>query len=262
MTDHPRSILPKWDAELYDARHSFVWQRGADLLDLLAPQPGERILDVGCGTGHLTARIAAAGARVTGLDSSPEMIAQARASYPELAFQVADARDFSFDEPFDAVFSNAALHWIRPPEPVIRSIAAALRPSGRFVAELGGRGNVAGLIRGFLEAREAMQLPLDKNFLPWFFPGVAEYTTLLEREGLEVTFAHLFDRLTPLDDGPAGLANWIRMFGAPFTGDLSPDQQKEFLRQAAAILRLDLFRDGRWHADYRRLRILARKPRP
>jgi trans-aconitate methyltransferase len=249
----------KWNAELYDTKHSFVWERGAEVLELLAPQPGERILDVGCGTGHLTARIAAAGARVTGLDQSEEMIAEARRNYPEREFVVADARDFHFDEPFDAVFSNAALHWIREPEPVARSIAAALRPGGRFVAELGGRGNVERLIAGLRQAREAMGLPLEENFQPWYFPGVGEYASLLERQGLEVTFAWLFDRLTPLDDGVAGLANWIRMFGTQFLAELSPEQQRELLRHAADFLRVELFRDGHWLADYRRLRIVARK---
>lgn len=262
MKDESAANSARWDAALYDACHSFVWQRGAELIDLLAPRPGERILDLGCGTGHLTARLAAAGARVTGLDSSPEMIAQARANFPDLPFLFADARDFVFEEPFDAVFSNAALHWIRPPEPVAHCIAAALRLGGRFVAELGGHGNIAGLIEGFLDARAAIGAPLEKDRLPWYFPSIGEYVPLLEREGLEVTFAHLFDRMTSLDDGPAGLANWLRMFGAPFTADLSPAQQKEFLRQAAALLRLDLFRDGSWHADYRRLRIAAvRLPR-
>src|SRR5580700_8966364 len=132
-----------WDSSLYDDRHSFVWRAGASLVELLDPKPGERILDLGCGTGHLTAKIAEAGVEVTGLDSSTSMIAQARQNFPGLKFSLADARDFRFDRPFDAVFSNAALHWIHDAEAVVRSIAAALRPGGRFVLEMGVRGNIA-----------------------------------------------------------------------------------------------------------------------
>jgi trans-aconitate methyltransferase len=249
----------KWNAELYDSKHSFVWERGADVVELLGPRAGERILDVGCGTGHLTARIAASGARVTALDQSAEMIGEARRNYPELEFVVADARDFHFGEPFDAVFSNAALHWIREPEAVARSIAGALKTGGRFVAELGGRGNVERLIDGLRRAREAMGLAVEADFCPWYFPSVGEYASLLEGQGLEVTFARLFDRLTPLEDGVAGLANWIRMFGGDFLAGLDVEQQKELIRQAAGLLRIELFRDGVWHADYRRLRVVAGK---
>ena len=126
-----------WDSTLYDAKHSFVWKHGASLLELLAPKPGERILDLGCGTGHLTAEIAKAGALVVGLDSSPTMIETARSAYPQLTFVEADARNFTLDAPCDAVFSNAALHWIHDADAVARSVHQALKPGGRFVAELG-----------------------------------------------------------------------------------------------------------------------------
>ncbi|MGH9356360.1 MAG: class I SAM-dependent methyltransferase, partial [Terriglobia bacterium] len=123
-----------WDAVLYDAKHSYVWQRGAELLDLLRPEPGEFILDLGCGTGRLTAQIAAAGAETIGLDSSPEMIREAAKLHPGLRFQSGDARDFTFDRPFNAIFSNAALHWVLEPERAVRSISNNLRMGGRFVA--------------------------------------------------------------------------------------------------------------------------------
>jgi SAM-dependent methyltransferase len=142
MAADPPESTNKWDASLYEAKHSFVWERGADLLELLAAQPGERILDLGCGTGHLTARIAEAGADVVGLDSSPEMIAEAKRNFPALEFIVGDAREFRFEKPFDAVFSNAMLHWVLEPESVVQSIGEALKTGGRFVAELGGQGNV------------------------------------------------------------------------------------------------------------------------
>jgi trans-aconitate methyltransferase len=249
----------KWDAALYEAKHSFVWERGADLLELLAPQAGERILDLGCGTGHLTARIAGAGASVVGLDSSPEMIAEAKRNYPELEFIVADARDFRFEKPFDAVFSNAMLHWILEPERVVQSVGEALVTGGRFVAELGGQGNVERLVNGLRRARTAIGFPVEAGYSPWYFPTVGEYASLLETQGLEVTFALLFDRPTPLEDGEAGMRNWIRMFGASFLAGISPEKQDELIFVAEQQLRKELFHEGKWHADYRRLRIVARR---
>src|SRR5206468_2153174 len=126
----------------YDDKHSFVWKYGKEVLDLLAPREGERILDVGCGTAHLTNQIASRGARVVGLDKSSAMIERARALYPELQLEVADATDFHFDEPFDAVFSNAAIHWMKDQDAVARAVFNALKPGGRFVAEFGGKGNI------------------------------------------------------------------------------------------------------------------------
>jgi trans-aconitate methyltransferase len=246
----------RWDASLYDDKHSFVWKHGASLLELLAPRPGERILDLGCGTGHLTAQIAAGGADVTGVDSSTAMIEQARHGYPHLRFEVADARDFVFAESFDAVFSNAVLHWIREPARVIGCVRRALKPGGRFVAEFGGKGNVQ-VIAGALEAafREVGSEPFE---LPWYFPSIAEYTALLEQGGLEVTFATLFDRPTPLD-GEDGMRNWIAMFANDLLARVPEDRREGFLRIAEERLRPVLHRDGTWLADYRRLRVVARR---
>lgn len=131
-----------WDAHLYQDKHAFVWKMGVPLLELLNPQAGERILDVGCGTGQLTAQIAQTGASVVGLDLDEAMLLQARSNYPHLEFVQGNAASFRFAEPFDAVFSNAALHWVLDAEGAVRSMAAALKPGGRLVAELGGQGNV------------------------------------------------------------------------------------------------------------------------
>jgi len=156
--------MPKnnWNASLYDQKHSFVSEYGKSLIPLLEPQAGESILDIGCGTGHLTKAIAEADAHVVGIDSSASMIETARTTYPDLKFLVADARNFSFPTPFDAVFSNAALHWIPEAEEVVRSIAAALKPGGRFVAEFGGKGNIATIISAFQQSlREVADLVLQ-----------------------------------------------------------------------------------------------------
>ncbi len=135
-----------WDANFYENQHNFVWQYGEDLLQLLNPQPGEVILDLGCGTGQLTAKIAQSGAEVIGIDSAVTMIDKARQNYPHLRFDVADACNFVVEQPLDAVFSNAALHWIQPPETAVRCIYQALKPGGRFVAEFGGKGNISVII--------------------------------------------------------------------------------------------------------------------
>jgi len=142
----------QWDAERYDEKHSFMYQKAKGLVDLLAPKRGERILDLGCGTGALTAEIAARGAEIVGVDRSGEMIAQAKKKYPELIFEVADARALKFETEFDAVFSNAVLHWIPEAERVIAGVVRALKPAGRFATEFGGKGNIQKLVNAFHRA--------------------------------------------------------------------------------------------------------------
>ncbi|MDQ2900108.1 MAG: methyltransferase domain-containing protein [Acidobacteriota bacterium] len=250
---HDAKFAPKsadiWDVERYESRHSYVWEYGSSLIDLLKPEPGERILDVGCGTARLTAQIAASGATVVGLDSDPGMIAQARINFPQLRFHLASAVDFALPEPVDAVFSNAALHWIREPEPAISRIAKALRPGGRFVAEFGGKGNVQAVVDAMAEA-----IPGARS--PWYFPSVGEYAPLLERHGLEVGYARLFDRPTPLE-GEDGMRDWLGMFGGSFFDDVGTQDRESLLRAVEALLRPKLHRDGRWVVDYKRLRIVA-----
>ncbi len=155
-----------WDSTLYDERHSFVWKLCASVIDLLVPQPGELILDVGCGTGQLTAQISESGATVVGIDNSPAMIEEARRLFPEIDFQLVDAHAFSFEQQFDGIFSNAALHWISDPAKVARCISGALKANGRMAVEFGGQGNV----RFLAQATEtASQEFLDERLPhPWF----------------------------------------------------------------------------------------------
>src|SRR5262245_49565755 len=250
---------PPWNADLYDKSHSFVWKFGAALLQLLEPKPGERILDLGCGTGALTAQIAAAGAEVVGIDSSSEMIDQARRSFPQLQSSLADSRTFALDEKFDAVFSNAVLHWVKEPEQALARIRAALKSGGRFVAEFGGRGNTLKLADGL--RRQAVAFGVTGYETPWYYPGIAEYSAILERHGFEVTFATLFDRPTALE-GEDGLRKWFEMFGGSLLERLSPDDRQACLAALETELRPTLYRDGTWFADYRRLRIVARAVDP
>ena len=246
-----------WNANLYDDKHSFVWKLAAGVLELLDTKPGERILDLGCGTGHLTGKLAEAGAHVVGVDRSEEMIRQAREAYPSLLFKVMDARELDLDGPFDAVFSNATLHWIKEPERVITSIARLLRPGGRFVAEFGGRGNTGELLKAVDRAWPKLSLPGPAPH-PWYYPTIAEYSGLLEKNGFETTYAILFDRPTPLDDGEHGLRNWLDMFGASFVENLPESARDQLKYEIERELRPALFLDGRWVMDYRRLRISAK----
>lgn len=246
-----------WNPALYQAKHAFVWQGGAGILDWLAPQSGERIVDLGCGTGELTARIARSGARVLGLDASPEMVAAARAAFPEIEFRVADAATFELDEPADAVFSNAALHWVKEAGSAARQMALALKPGGRLVAELGGRGNVEGMGRAVREARAALGLSRAEN--PWYFPSLGEYAGVLEGAGLRPMRMELFERPTLLE-GEEGLTTWLEMFGAGLLAGLTSQERETVVKKTAELARPSLYRDGAWWADYVRLRVYALKP--
>lgn len=220
------------------------------MIDLLDPQHNERILDLGCGTGELTHAISQKGATVIGMDADPQMIAKAKHQFPALHFQVADARSFHLPEPVDAVFSNAALHWVPDSERVIASIAKSLPPGGRFVAEFGGKGNIQSIAKYLDEAT-------NPKLNPWYFPSIADYTSLLEKYDLEVIFAQLYDRPTPLNEGKKGLRNWILMFGGSYLEELSFDEKEQVLRGAEENLRPFLYNGTQWVADYRRIRIVA-----
>jgi trans-aconitate 2-methyltransferase len=248
-------MTQQWNADLYQQSHSYVWEFGKDLLAMLAPQPGETILDAGCGTGQLTAEIARTGARVTGIDASASMIDQARRIYPNVAFEIEDVRAMKYDAQFDAVFSNAVLHWVRPPEAAAAAMARALKPGGRLVVEFGGRGNVTEIVRAAEAAWESVaDMPAPE--LPWYYPAIPEYSSMLENCALEVTFAALFDRPTPLE---GGLGRWYEMFGAHWMAALTQEQRAAFVARAEREAAGKLLRDGLWTADYRRLRVMARK---
>lgn len=248
---------PAWDPEGYEAHHAFVWQLGEGLVDVLDPQPGEQILDLGCGTGQLTHKIAERGAKVIGLDASAEMVGQARQNYPQLPFVLEDAAQMKFESEFDAVFSNAALHWMLDASGVVEAVARALRKSGRFVAELGGRGN----IHHIEQAVEAIASRYHGEAVPkrrTFYPSLGQYASLLETYGLEVRSAILFDRPTPLE-GKKGMENWIRQFKWFYFEELAPVERERALQEAVEELRPVLFKGGKWVADYRRLRLAAVK---
>ncbi|WP_293176546.1 MULTISPECIES: class I SAM-dependent methyltransferase [unclassified Microcoleus] len=248
-----------WNTDLYEQQHAFVWQYGESLLELLAPQAGEGILDLGCGTGQLTAKIAESGAFVQGIDSSLAMISTAKSNYPHINFVAADARNFQVEEPLDAVFSNAVLHWIKQPDAAIACVEKALKPGGRFVAEFGGKGNVGAIARALLNVLSEIGCEEPQSLNPWYFPSIGEYALLLENHGFDVSYAVLFDRPTPLEGGSAGMVNWIEMFAGGFLSGLSPFVRSRAIKQVEERLRPALYRDGNWSADYRRIRVVAVK---
>jgi len=248
-----------WNTELYQSSHAFVWQFGRDLLTMLLPMAGERILDVGCGTGQLTAEIAKTGAEVIGLDQSPQMIVAARQNYPDLRFDVGDIAAATYENEFEAVFSNAALHWVKNQEGAITAIVRALKPGGRLVFEMGGRGNIRHIWTATMEALAEMGVKDPEDLSPWFYPSIGEYAPMLESRGLLVTFAVLFDRPTPLVGGERGLRDWLDMFGTFASHVLSAAQRDELMRRIEDLARPALFRNSEWTVDYKRLRMIAVK---
>ncbi len=252
----------KWNASLYDQKHAFVTQYGEGVLELLNPQPDERILDVGCGTGHLTAQIAQTSTQIVGMDSSAEMIEVASEAYPDLKFVVADAADFSLNSLgesalFDAIFSNAALHWVTRMEEAVVCMSSVLRLGGRFVVEFGGKGNIELLSKAFeAAALEVGGVAVEHGRV---YPSIAQYSALLERHGLLVRHAELFDRPTRLEDGEEGLRQWLLQFNSAVLAQLPKERHEAVIIATQEKLRDTLFTGGSWYADYRRLRIVAEK---
>lgn len=240
-----------WQVERYAAHAGFVPALGLPVLELLAPRPGERILDLGCGDGVLTQRLHELGCRTVGVDSSPEMVAGARAR--GLDARVMDGHELTFEREFDAVFSNAALHWMAADPPaVVTGVARALRPGGRFVGEMGGHGNVAAIV-------VALHAVLRRHGVgaasPWYFPTIDAYRGILERAGFAVRQIDLIPRPTPL---PTGIAGWLETFARPFLKRLPEADRPDALTEVVELLRPALCDEqGRWTADYVRLRFAA-----
>jgi trans-aconitate methyltransferase len=251
-----------WDVALYDDKGAFVWKHGRAVVTLLSPQPGERILDLGCGSGHLTNQIAEAGAEVVGIDISLSMIEEARKLYPNIRFEIADSADFHFERPFDAVFSNAAIHWMKDQPAVTRCIWQALRAGGRFVAEFGGKGNIRAIRTALTNAVNSAGETVNLEPFARYYPTIGEYAALLETHGFLVTFATHFERPTKLDEGEAGMRNWLLTFADNILDSLPTAKREPVIAEVERQLKPQLFRDGSWFADYRRIRVVAYKQSP
>lgn len=243
-----------WSASEYSQHASFVSSMAGGVLTLLNPQQGETILDLGCGDGELGAYIQDQGCTVIGIDASASMVASAKAR-GLTALQV-DGHDLAFDNQFDAVFSNAALHWLLQPEKVIGGVHRALKNKGRFVAEMGGAGNIAALLSAMIDVFKA-----NPDFgafkSPWYFPSVEEYQALLEKAGFSVESIELIPRPTPL---ASGLDKWLEIFAESIVSQLTAEQKTRFFTEVKAKVTSELYSEQEgWVADYVRLRFKATK---
>lgn len=250
------SASPGLEADAYQRHAAFVPALAGDVVALLAPRPGERILDLGCGDGVLTATLAAAGADVLGVDISPSMVAATQARGLPARQWSGDALDFH--QEFDAVFSNAALHWMHNASAVAAGVFAALKPGGRFVGEMGGHGNVAAIVVALRAVLWRRGLALDALPKPWFFPTAAEYRTLLEQAGFQVGDIRILARPTPL---ATGITGHLETFAAAVFARLPEAERDPARAEAEALLRPALCdQAGNWTADYVRLRFAASRP--
>lgn len=243
-----------WSAALYDKNARFVSELGADVVTWLAPRPGERILDLGCGDGALTLKLMEAGADVIGVDASADMVATARGRAVDA--RLGDATALTFDREFDAVFSNAALHWVPQAEAALQGVARALKPGGRFVAEFGGFGNIAA-IRTALIAVLSKDHGVETDLSDiWYFPTAEEYSALCANAGLTVEQIESIPRPTP---APTGLNAWLETLAARALERI-PAAGRDAARAEAARLAAPALRqaDGRWTVDYVRLRVMAK----
>lgn len=247
----------EWNAELYDSKHEFVSQYGRSLLTEVNLSAGQKILDLGCGTGKLSGDLAANGATVVGIDASPQMIKKAQQAHPELEFYCIDATALPYENEFDTIFSNAVFHWILNQEALLLSVYRALKPGGILVCEFGGFRNTEHILTAFREEYEKAGETFQN---PFFYPTVLQYQNLLEYSGFEIDMVRDFDRPTPLADGEQGLRNWLTQFYTENLSCLDEQQREEVLSSVEARLRPILWKDGQWIADYRRIQAKAKKP--
>lgn len=247
-----------WNANLYDQNHSFVSKYGNKLIELLAPKQGEKILDLGCGTGDLAKKLYDVGVDIVGVDKSQNMVTQALSKYPHINFMVRDTTNLGYNIEFDAVFSNATLHWVKQPKQALNCIYQSLKPGGRFVAEFGGKGNVQMIIDEIIHQMKQSGIEFRMEQCPWYYPSIGEYTCLMEEIGFRVIFAEHFDRPTPLD-GKNGLRNWIEMFSSHMFEGIDEDKKDFIITKVENNLKEILYKNGIWIADYKRIRIIGIK---
>ena len=247
-------VTQAWDPDLYAKNARFVSDLGSPVLELLSPQPGERILDLGCGDGVLTKKLADMGCLVVGVDSSAAQIEATKRLGLE-AF-VMNGAELPYREEFDAVFSNAVLHWIKRADATIEGVRRGLRPGGRFVAECGGHGCINKIRTALVQALDRRGIDGESR-VPWYFPTPGDYATRLERYGFRVNSIALIPRPTPL---PGDIIGWLETFGQNFLAGLDSQNRDDYLQEVRALLEPQLVDpDGVWIADYVRLRFSATK---
>lgn len=248
-----------WNSTLYDTKHAFVSKYGEDVVELLNPRAGEQILDAGCGTGDLANIIYEAGAVVTGIDSSVEMIEKAKQKYPSIDFEVASVTSYIKEDFYDAIFSNATLHWVTDNIKAAECFYKSLKQGGRFVAEFGGKGNVQGVTDAIKNSLTKFGFEQNINLQRWYFPRVATYAKVLEDVGFRITDIHHFDRPTLLKSNESGIKDWVKMFGANFFKGIDKETMEYISDDIQNSLKPSHFSNNEWYADYVRLRVRAVK---
>ena len=243
----------EWNANRYNKHANFVSVLGLSVVELLKPQEGEHILDLGCGDGSLGVEIEKCGSKVIAVDLSEDMVSKAREK--GLDAHVMSATQLPYINEFDAVFSNAVLHWVKESEEAVKNIHKVLKTNGRLVAEFGGYGNVHHIVEAM---KEVFSIHTEYGDFdnPWFFPTVKEYTEILKSQGFEVKYIELIERPTPIDD----IANWLAIFTNGVTEYLTPEQKEQFRHEVREILKDKIYSEEEgWVADYVRLRVEAIK---
>ncbi len=244
----------EWNSALYDTSHDFVAEYGKGLLEFVPKNDCQVILDLGCGTGVLTAQLAELCNKVIGVDSSQSMIEKAKKQFSSIEFMICDALALPFENEFDVVFSNAVFHWISDHDALLKNIHKVLKPQGVLVCEFGARGNIAAIENAFTEVCNG----LGYRYKPKFnFPTAEEFGILLERNSFVVDKISDYDRPTVLRDGEQGLANWMKQFYASELTIMPDDIQAEVFEQVEELTRSILWNGIEWVADYRRLRVIA-----
>lgn len=252
-------IATKWKPELYNKKHSFVYNYGENLIQLLEPKENERILDLGCGSGQLTFKINELVRETIGIDKSAEMIADAKSKFPNIEFLVKDAENFKFDKKFDSIFSNATLHWVKNYKDSIKSMYENLKPNGKIVVEFGGKGNVQTIVNQLRESLKSRNYSNQSELNLWYFPTIGEYSTELESAGFRVLFAQHYDRPTELADKNSGIKDWISMFAENFFIGVTGNHIEEIKNEVQESVKEKCLIDGKWFADYKRIRVIAIK---
>lgn len=248
-----RKETNEWNANKYNKHADFVSALGMPVVELLNPQKGEKILDLGCGDGTLAMELEKVGAKVIAVDLSKDMVAKSRQK--GLDAHVMSATELPYVEKFDAVFSNAVLHWVKDSQLAVENIYKSLKDGGRFVAEFGGYGNVHHIVSAMKEVFFRHQ-EYGKFDDCWFFPSAKAYQNILEKCGFEVGYIELIPRPTPIDD----IANWLDIFSNGITSNLTTEQKEQFKQETREILKHKIYsQENGWVADYVRLRLRATK---
>ncbi|WP_062198080.1 class I SAM-dependent methyltransferase [Massilibacterium senegalense] len=248
----------KWDPVLYEEHGYFVYEYGEDLLALLQPKKDEYIVDVGCGTGQITEKIARSGVKVKGIDASAEMIKKATENYPNITFEQRNAMDIDEEEVADAVFSNAALHWMKEQDTVIENIYRYLKPGGRFIGEMGAKGNIETIIQALQQSFQ--EIGRESDFMmPWYFPSIGEYSEKLEKGNFKILMMIHFKRKTKIGDNELSVRYWLLNFAYELLLPLTKEEREEVIQKVIHKVQPLFETEKGWFADYERLRFIAIK---